>query len=82
MQATHGESYSVGSIGDVINYLATGSQEDHAKGVFEIPYVYVIELRGGKFGFCLPPDQIIPCAEEIVAFHVAAAKQVIQEFAS
>ena len=84
LYTTHSKSYRVGSIPEVM-YPASGTTADYAKGALEIPYVYTIELRGPKgspFGFCLPPEQIIPCAEEIIAFHVAAAKQVIQEFAS
>ena len=48
---------------------------------------YTIELRlKWAFrvleGFLLPPEEIIPCAKEIVAFHVAAAQQNIEEFSS
>ena len=41
-----------------------------------------MELRDtGRHGFILPPDQIIPTGEEIMAFHLVVAKQVIEEFA-
>ena len=56
---------------------------DYAKGELDVPYVYTIELRDtGASGFLLPEDQIIPTGEEIVAFHVVVAQQIIKEFAS
>ena len=82
MHATHRRIYDVGSIPELL-YYASGNAIDYAKGELEVPYVYTIELRDtGAYGFLLPPEQITPCAEEIVAFHVVAAKQVIAEFAS
>ena len=44
--------------------------------------IYTIELRPKQEipGFLLPSKEIIPCAEEIVAFHVVAAQQIIEEF--
>ena len=41
---------------------------------------YVSLFLVGEYGFLLPPEQIIPTGEEIWAFHVSAANQVIQEF--
>ena len=62
------------------NAPASGNAIDYAKGEFNIPYVYTIELRGSDF--ILPPKEIIPTGEEIMAYHVVAAKQIIDEFAS
>ena len=82
MHATHNKTYDVGPIAGLL-YTASGNAVDYAKGELEVPYAYTIELRDtGAFGFLLPPEQITPCAEEIVAFHVVAAQQVIAEFAS
>jgi len=82
LHATHSKNYDVGSIPGLL-YIASGNAVDYAKGELEVPYVYTIELRDtGAYGFLLPPEQITPCAEEIVAFHVVAAQQVIAEFAS
>ena len=36
------------------------------------------ERRGG--GFTLPKEQIIPVGEEVMAFHISIAKQIIHEF--
>ena len=89
MYATNGKNYSIGSSSEVM-YLTSGNSKDYAKGELEIPYVYTIELRPKddvpiRFPaepFLLPPKEIIPCAKEIVAFHVAAAQQIIEEFST
>ena len=40
-----------------------------------------MELRDtGLYGFVLPPDQIIPNGEEMFAFHVSIARQIISEY--
>ena len=81
MHAVHGKNYEVGCIPCLL-YIASGSSADWARGEAGIPYTYSIELRDtGTYGFLLPPRQIIPTGEEIVAFHVSAAQQIIQEFA-
>jgi len=42
-----------------------------------------MELRDtGLYGFLLPPNQIIPTAEEVWAFHTTAAGMIIDEFGS
>jgi len=80
LHAVHGEYYEVGCIPCVL-YTAAGTSLDWALGVAHIPYVYSIELRDtGLYGFILPPEQIIPTAEETWAFHKVAAEQMISEF--
>merc|ERR1711951_216960 len=82
LHAVHGEYYEVGCIPCVL-YTAAGTSLDWALGVAHIPYVYSIELRDtGLYGFILPPEQIIPTAEEAWAFHKVAAEQMIAEFGS
>lgn len=40
-----------------------------------------MELRDtGTYGFLLPTDQIIPTGEEVMAFHVSIAQQILEEF--
>ena len=40
-----------------------------------------MELRDtGEYGFILPPNQIIPTEEEVWAFHMTVARQIIQKF--
>ncbi len=66
-----------------ILYEASGTSMDWALGVAGIPYVYSIELRDtGYYGFRLPATEIIPNAEEAWAFHLVAARQIIEEFGS
>ena len=53
---------------------------DKAKPTQPFPS-YAMELRDtGNYGFILPPDQIIPTGEEVWAFHLTVARQIIQEF--
>ena len=78
----HGKFYEAGCIPCVL-YVASGTSLDWALGVAGIPYVYSIELRDtGAYGFLLPPAEIIPNAEETWAFHLVAARQIIDEFGS
>jgi carboxypeptidase A len=50
---------------------ASGISVDHAYGAHGIPITFTYEMRGngnyGNFGFFLPPQFIIPNAEEILA---------------
>ena len=48
-----------------------------------LPYAFAMELRDtGEHGFILPPEQIIPNGEEVMAFHVSIAQQILEEFGS
>ena len=76
----HGTKYEVGCIPCML-YVASGGSMDWALGVAGIPYSFGMELRDtGLHGFLLPPDQIIPTAEETWAFHENAARMIIDEF--
>lgn len=48
----------------------SGTAPDHAFGHYNIPLTFTYEMRGsgdyGDFGFFLPPEFIIPNAEEIL----------------
>ncbi|XP_052872171.1 zinc carboxypeptidase-like [Anopheles cruzii] len=64
LQERFGTSYKVGNIAEAI-YVASGGSIDWVKGVLRTPLVYAYELRDlGRYGFALPPDQIIPTAQE------------------
>ena len=77
--AVHGEDYTVGCWADIL-YTSSGTSIDWAHGEAGIKYTYTIELRDtGNYGFILPADQIIPTGEEIWAFHVSAANDIIEE---
>lgn len=57
----------------------TGGSRDHAYGYHKIPIGYTYEMRGngnyGNFGFFLPPELIIPNAEEILASLVVLVEE-------
>jgi len=77
----HGTRFDVGCIPCLL-YVASGGSLDWALGEAGIPYSYGMELRDtGRYGFLLPPEQIIPTAEETWAFHQHAARMIIDEFA-
>lgn len=63
----YGTRYSIGNTYAAI-YPATGSSMDWVYGNLSIPLSYTFELRPGgnrySSGFELPPDQILPTAEE------------------
>ncbi len=74
--ATHQKTYDYGPIANTI-YVASGNSVDYAYGVCGIKYSYTAELRDtGQFGFLLPPDQIIPQAEEAFSAVLAMAKYI------
>ncbi|XP_046563909.1 carboxypeptidase B-like [Haliotis rubra] len=67
IEAVHGTKYKYGSIANII-YVASGSSVDWTYGVADIKYSVGVELRDtGKYGYLLPPDQIVPSGEETLA---------------
>ena len=80
LNSKHNKKYTVGCIPCLL-YTASGGSIDWAYGTAGIPYSFGLELRDdGTYGFLLPPSQIIPTGEEIMAFHVSIAHQMIKEF--
>lgn len=76
----HGKIFEVGCIPCML-YVASGGSLDWTLGELGIPYSYGMELRDtGNYGFILPPDQIIPSGEEVWAFHMTVARELIKEF--
>ncbi|PHH62611.1 hypothetical protein CDD81_6845 [Ophiocordyceps australis] len=67
IRAVHGTSFEYGPICSTI-YPAAGSSVDYVADVVKGDYVFTSELRDrGRFGFVLPPDQIIPSGQEAFA---------------
>ncbi|XP_071084781.1 carboxypeptidase B-like [Haliotis cracherodii] len=67
IESVHGTKYKYGSIANII-YVATGSSADWTYGGANIEYSVGVELRDtGKYGFLLPPDQIVPSGQETLA---------------
>merc|ERR1711936_1440598 len=78
LEAVHGKTYEVGCIPCLL-YTASGSTIDWAHGVAGIFMTVSMELRDtGLYGFLLPPDQIIPTAEETWAFHASVMRELMQ----
>ncbi|XP_023341572.1 carboxypeptidase B [Eurytemora carolleeae] len=77
LTAVHGKTYEVGCIPCLL-YIASGSSTDWAHGDALIPYTTSMELRDtGNYGFLLPPDKIIPTAQEVWAFHLTVIREII-----
>jgi len=80
LKAVHNKEYEVGCIPCML-YPASGGTLDWTLGEAGIPYSFAMELRDtGNYGFILPPEQIIPTGEEVWAFHLTVAREIIQEF--
>jgi len=76
----HGTNFEIGCIPCLL-YVASGGTLDWTLGELGIPYSYAMELRDtGAYGFILPPNQIIPSGEEVWAFHMTVAREIIKEF--
>jgi len=75
--AVHGKTYEVGCIPCML-YIASGSSTDWAHGEVGIFFTTSMELRDtGANGFLLPPEQIIPTAEETWAFHETVIRDLM-----
>ncbi|KND86726.1 Metallocarboxypeptidase A-like protein [Tolypocladium ophioglossoides CBS 100239] len=67
IRAVHGTSFQYGPICSTI-YQAAGSSIDYVNDVVSGDYGFAAELRDtGRYGFVLPPDQIVPSGEEALA---------------
>jgi len=77
LEAVHGKTYDVGCIPCLL-YIASGGSIDWAHGEVGIYFATTIELRDtGAYGFLLPPEQIIPTAEETWAFHTTVIRELM-----
>jgi hypothetical protein len=78
IEQVHGMKFAVGSICNII-YQASGSSIDWAYSVANVTYAYGVELRDtGRYGFLLPPEQIIPSGQEITQGLHAMIKTMTQ----
>jgi len=65
--AVHNKIYQYGPSGPTL-YITSGSSNDYTYGALNVTYSYTIELRDtGRYGFVLPPSEIIPTGEESFA---------------
>ncbi|KAH8412130.1 hypothetical protein KR009_000022 [Drosophila setifemur] len=71
----YGTSYLYGSTADVL-YVATGTSVDWVFNELDKKIGYTIEYRDkGKYGFILPPVQIIPNCEELMVGMLALVEK-------
>ena len=53
----------------------SGGSKDYTYGTLNIKYSFALELRDtGRYGFLLPPDQIVPTGMETFQGIIAMAK--------
>ncbi|XP_013421751.1 carboxypeptidase B-like [Lingula anatina] len=79
LKKKHGTTFKVGSPASIL-YSAAGASFDWAKGVAKIKYAYTLELRDtGRFGFILPPNQILPVGEEVWGAVKSIAARIYHE---
>lgn len=79
LSSVHGTQYQVGSVTELLSPGAGGS-DDWAYGTDIFRYSQTVEVRDtGRFGFLLPPDQIIPTAQETWAAIQATARFIISQ---
>ncbi|KAG5973404.1 hypothetical protein E4U55_000572, partial [Claviceps digitariae] len=65
--AVHNVEFEHGPICSTI-YQASGSSVDYVADVVRADYIFTSELRDtGRYGFVLPPEQIVPSGEEAFA---------------
>ena len=59
----------------------SGGSADWAKGVANIKYSYLLEIRDdGRYGFLLPPEQIVPTGEEHWAGVRIIAEEILRNY--
>ena len=77
LKGVHGTSFAAGPICEII-YQASGASVDWTYAVANVTYSMAVELRDtGRYGFLLPPNQIIPSGEETLAAFLAAVKTMM-----
>lgn len=79
LRAVHGTDFQMGPIAQTI-YQVGGSSTDWAYGSLGVKFAYAVELRDqGEYGFLLPPDQIQPSGEELLAGLSAMARCMVSK---
>jgi carboxypeptidase A5 len=77
LESTHGVAFTL----KIPSGRYGGFSMDWAKGVRNIKYPVLIELRDtGSYGFLLPTSQIIPSGEETLAAIAVYLREIIADF--
>lgn len=75
----HGTKYQYGSISRTI-YPASGSSVDWTYSAVNATYSFAVELRDtGRYGFILPPSEIVPTGEETFAAVRAMGNYILKK---
>ncbi|KPJ18702.1 Carboxypeptidase A1 [Papilio machaon] len=78
IQQASGHIYKVGSTKDLM-YYASGTSTDWSYAVANIPYSYMVELRGKRHRFLLPKEEIV-CTSIEVLCGVSKLMEYIEKF--
>lgn len=81
INAVHSEYYLAGTAPDLM-YPFSGSSSDWSRGVAQIKYPFLQELRdhNGTYAFVPPPSEIIPCGEENWAGFLVVLREVMANY--
>jgi hypothetical protein len=67
IRSVYGTYFDYGPICSTI-YQVSGGSVDYVNDVSKADYTFTVELRDtGRYGFVLPPDQILPSGQESYA---------------
>jgi len=78
LESVSGTKYTAGATAELL-YAAAGGSFDWAKAKAGIKYSYAFELRDtGRFGFLLPPQQIVPTGRETFAAVKSMADDIMK----
>uniref|UniRef100_A0A914KT47 Peptidase M14 carboxypeptidase A domain-containing protein n=1 Tax=Meloidogyne incognita TaxID=6306 RepID=A0A914KT47_MELIC len=84
LERLYGTEYQVGSGADLL-YEASGSSHDYAKGVLNIPFSFLVELRPQNTlhstGFLLPEAEIMDTADETWEAIKIVADKMLERYA-
>jgi len=79
MTAVHGVTYTYGQSREIL-YPSSGTSKDWVLDDFQVPLSWTWELRDtGEYGFILPPEQIVPTYQEVMAGLGALVKYIDEE---
>ncbi|KAK4693925.1 hypothetical protein P7C70_g8836, partial [Phenoliferia sp. Uapishka_3] len=77
LRRVHGRSFEVGSICQV-SLTAPGESVDWTYADAGVRWSFAMELRGGVYGFLIPPREIVPSGEETLAALESLAEFVLK----
>eukprot|EP00058_Branchiostoma_floridae_P004567 XP_002590055.1 hypothetical protein BRAFLDRAFT_240860 [Branchiostoma floridae] len=80
IKSVHGVDYVAGRAMETL-YQVSGDSQDWTYDKAGIKYSYIAELRDtGRYAFLLPPDQILPTAEEIFPSILTVGEWILDHY--